>query len=501
MAASIAVSSARSSPWSGSSSWTCRKRSPPPTSRGRRGRRPCRRPSRARSSRCRGRRAARPAAAGRGASRAAPGRPARSRPAARTGRSGPRRVATTSPSTAAASRVARSRPRRGRRRGVDRRRRQDRGQRGTVALEPPGEGRRAVDHDRARQTAAAIGAPSSASSRSASARASTLGLEPRPGAGRAARVAAARRDQVGRAREQLGVAVPQPLRQPDPAGDRLVQVDRRLLRVRRADLGDEAEVARVDHQRDGRDGLDRPAGPEQRDVELVPPPAVARRLGGQPVGGRLELELGQVDGTPADVLVGHELQLLEQGHEARDHHLAVDPPAARRRRLGEHVERLERHRPVGVGVVVDVDAVDVRLALVPLEPVDVVLDRFVDVDRPLVDEDLGAEQVDLAEDPRPVRRRVDDHDVLRGGRPQRDLRRREVLARPVPAPVAGLADVALLGEEREQVVGRRRPEHLARLERQLERRGAQVGEQDVEVVRVAGGPPRACPRAGTPGGG
>ena len=33
----------------------------------------------------------------------------------------------------------------------------------------------------------------------------------------------------------------------------------------------------------------------------------------------------------------------------------------------------------------------------------------------------------------------------------------------------------------------RRPEHLARLERQLERRGPQVGEQDVEVVRVEAG--------------
>ena len=69
-------------------------------------------------------------------------------------------------------------------------------------------------------------------------------------------------------------------------------------------------------------------------------------------------------------------------------------------------------------------------------------------------------------------------------RPQRDLRGREVLARPVPAPVGGLADVAFLGEERQQVVGRRGTEHLARFERQLERRGAQVGEQDMQVVRV-----------------
>ena len=44
--------------------------------------------------------------------------------------------------------------------------------------------------------------------------------------------------------------------------------------------------------------------------------------------------------------------------------------------------------------------------------------------------------------------------------------------------------MALLAQEREQVVGRARPEHLAGLERQLERRRPEVGEQDVEVVRI-----------------
>ncbi len=136
---------------------------------------------------------------------------------------------------------------------------------------------------------------------------------------------------------------------------------------------------------------------------------------------------------------------------------------------------------------VDVDPMDVRLALVPFQPVHVVLDRFVDVDRTLVDEHLGAEQVDLAEDARAVGRGVDDDDVLRRGRAERDLRGREVLARPVPASVACLADVAGFGEEREQVVGRARPEDLARLERQLERRRAQMGEQDVQVVGVEPG--------------
>ena len=59
-------------------------------------------------------------------------------------------------------------------------------------------------------------------------------------------------------------------------------------------------------------------------------------------------------------------------------------------------------------------------------------------------------------------------------------------------PSLGLADVARLRDEREQVVRGARPEHLARLERQLERRAAQVGEQDVEVVRVE---PRLLGRA------
>jgi hypothetical protein len=124
------------------------------------------------------------------------------------------------------------------------------------------------------------------------------------------------------------------------------------------------------------------------------------------------------------------------------------------------------------------------LALAPSRLVDVVLDRLVDIDRVLVDEHLGREQVDLAEDPWPVRAGIDDDHVLRRGRAQRDLRGREVLARPVPPAVARLADVSLLGQEGEQVVGRCRPEHLARLERQLECRCPEVGEQDVEVVRV-----------------
>ncbi len=182
-----------------------------------------------------------------------------------------------------------------------------------------------------------------------------LGLEARSRAGRAPRVAGARPDEVGGTGHQLVVARPEAFRQPHAAGHRLVEVDRGRLVVGRAHLGHEAEVARVHHQQHRRHGLDRAAGADQRHVQLVPPPAPRRLLGGEPVGGGLELDLGQVDRSPANVLVGAELELLVQGDQAGDHDLAVDPGAAGGRGGREHVERLEGHGPVGVGVVVRVD--------------------------------------------------------------------------------------------------------------------------------------------------
>ena len=130
-------------------------------------------------------------------------------------------------------------------------------------------------------------------------------------------LARARPDELGGPVDELRVAGEQPLREPDAAGHRLVQVDRRRLVVRRPDLRHEPEVPRVDHQQHRRHGLDRPPGADQRHVQLVAPPAGAGPLGGEPVGGRLELDLGQVHRAPAHVLVGDELELLVQRDEAR----------------------------------------------------------------------------------------------------------------------------------------------------------------------------------------
>ena len=100
-------------------------------------------------------------------------------------------------------------------------------------------------------------------------------LQARTGAGRAAAVAAARRDEVGRAGEQLVVPLPQPLRQADPARDRLVEVDGRLLRVRRADLG-----------RRARGRADRPSAAPTRRSGSPARRRAARRRGRRGASGR-----------------------------------------------------------------------------------------------------------------------------------------------------------------------------------------------------------------------
>ena len=135
--------------------------------------------------------------------------------------------------------------------------------RGPVPLEPTGERRRAESHAVVRGGRAGTepARRARASRRSASARASTPGS--RRGPVHAGQPASQPQAAIRSAApvEELVVALPEPFRQPDPARDRLVQVDRRLLGVRRADLGHQAEVARVDHQQDRGDGLDRPTRP------------------------------------------------------------------------------------------------------------------------------------------------------------------------------------------------------------------------------------------------
>src|SRR5581483_11841524 len=115
----------------------------------------------------------------------------------------------------------------------------------------------------------------------------------------------------------------------------------------------------------------------------------------EPVAGRMAALLRQGDLAPAHVLVRIELDLLEDRGDVADGDLAMVDLAALRRRAFERLQYLELHGEVGVSEVVDVDAADVRLLLLPVEAVDVVLLSAVHVDRLLVDEERRRRAVDL----------------------------------------------------------------------------------------------------------
>ena len=199
----------------------------------------------------------------------------------------------------------------------------------------------------------------------------------------------------------------------------------------------------------------------------------------------MHLLLRDADRAPAHVLVRVELDLLEHGHLPGDHHLAALALASGSRiGLVEDLQNLQRDAEIGIGVVIDVGAGDVGLALLPVEPVDVVLHPFVDVDRLLVDEQGSGEEVHLAEHAVSVAGCVHDDHVFRGTAPQAEGAGRKVLVTPVVAVVLGVPHVAVLLQDVEQ--GRRLldPEPFRSRNGQLECRGAQVVEEHVEVVRV-----------------
>ena len=172
----------------------------------------------------------------------------------------------------------------------------------------------------------------------------------------------------------------------------------------RAHLGHGAEVPRVAHQAQAGD-VSAAHGP----CPAGRPPASpgprrgphGRRRPVEPVPGRVQRLLGQVDRPGADVLVRVEADLLEHGGERRELDLAVAPSSGVPSPTGlvpNVSSTWTVHRRERVGVVVDLDRADVRLLLLPVEPVDVVLRALVEVDGLLVEQDRGGELVHLADD-------------------------------------------------------------------------------------------------------
>ena len=137
--------------------------------------------------------------------------------------------------------------------------------RGPIALEPAREGHRRVDHRARSGRRDGDGRPEVGEQTQREGLGVDMRFETRAGAGGTAGVAVAGRDQVGRTGQQLVVPLPEPFRQADPARHRLVQVDRRRLVVRRADLA-----------RRGRGRAGRPsAAPRRRSGSPGPAPGRA----------------------------------------------------------------------------------------------------------------------------------------------------------------------------------------------------------------------------------
>ena len=116
----------------------------------------------------------------------------------------------------------------------------------------------------------------------------------------------------------------EPLGEPDAGRHALVEEDGRQAGERRLDLGDDADVVRIAHQVERGDGTEQAGQPDEAAFDLFFGEAAGAGLGdGDPEGGGLELFFGQVDLAPADVLVGVELDLLEDGGLVGDADLAV----------------------------------------------------------------------------------------------------------------------------------------------------------------------------------
>ena len=197
----------------------------------------------------------------------------------------------------------------------------------------------------------------------------------------------------------------------------------------------------------------------------------------------MERLLGQADRPGADVLVGVEPDLLEHRRERRELDLAVAAVEVGCRLVLERVQHVDRDAHERVGVVVHVHRAHVRLLLLPVQPVHVVLGAVLEVDRLLVEHDLGRELVHLADDLGAGGRGVDDHDVVGGQPAQRDALGRERVLGPERA-AAGPGDHPVLLEHLEQLADVGRAEPLAVRERQLEEPGLQVAGQDEQVVGV-----------------
>src|SRR2546429_4238820 len=191
----------------------------------------------------------------------------------------------------------------------------------------------------------------------------------------------------------------EPRTHPNAAGVALVDVDRRRAGMWRANLGMGTQITGVTHQKEAGDLAEHVGYPLQPALHRG-----TRKLAGdlrrnlQPEGGGMELLFRKTDRPGADVLVAMEAEFLEDGGQRPDLNFTVMDGHIGRWAAGERLQDFDADGQVGIGVVVDLDRPDVRLLLLPIQPVDVVLGAFVEVYGFFMQIDLGRELVHLADD-------------------------------------------------------------------------------------------------------
>lgn len=209
-----------------------------------------------------------------------------------------------------------------------------------------------------------------------------------------------------------------------------------------------------------------------------------------PVGFGLFVQLGQVDVAKTHVFVSLETDFLVFRHHGADRHFPEVAVNATGRVFafgldgfaeirGQHLDVALFH---GVGVVIDVHLAGVGGAAVPIQSVDDVGLALVQVDGLFVDQHRRAVQIHLAQHAVAVAG-VDDHEVFRAGRPQRDFLGGIGGAGPEPF-IPRMAQDAFFFQVAQDALDFHAAERFAFAEGQFERPAFQVAGEDGEVVGI-----------------
>ena len=189
----------------------------------------------------------------------------------------------------------------------------------------------------------------------------------------------------------------------------------------------------------------------------------------------------------ADVFIGEEFDFLEADHLRADEHVAV---GARRGSRDAFFFRDFEHADLRVAdrvrVVIDVHRLDVRLALVEIEMVDVILLALVEVNRFGMDGRERGGKIDFADHFRLavlLARSIDDDEIVGRDGTQADGIRGIGLLHPVPVAAAAM-EVARFAKALAKLLHVDGTEFVIGRDRQLEGRAFQVIHEDFEIVRL-----------------